>query len=231
MPPHLTLAVAALLWFAIHKGIAGSPLRAKLAGALGERGYRGVFAVLSLACLSFLIYAYRRAPCDPLWTTPHALFWLPIVFMPIAFVFAVGAFTVPNPTAVAGERVLRSAVPARGMLRVTRHPFLWGVMLWSAAHLLVNGNVPAVLLFGSMLATAAAGTRDIDRKRAATGGEEWARYVAVTSNLPFAAIAAKRNRLEVSELVLPIVLGLVLAAVVAHFHTTWFGLSALRALH
>jgi uncharacterized membrane protein len=230
MPAHVTLAVAALIWFAIHKVVAGSGLRGVLVAKLGNGPYRGLFALLSLGSLSFLIYAYRKAPCDPLWTSPHFVYWLPLVMVPIAFVFVAGAFTVPNPTTVAGERALSRADPARGMLRITRHPFLWGVMLWSATHLIVNGNVAALLLFSSMLATAAAGTRDIDRKRAASEGERWSRYAAVTSNLPFAAIVSGRNRLALGELVLPVILGALLAAVTLHYHASFFGMSAFRAL-
>jgi uncharacterized membrane protein len=230
MDAHLTLAIAAVLWFALHRGVAGSALRPALVGRLGEKGYRGLFSLVSIAALSFLIYAYRHAPCEPLWTTPRALFWLPLVLVPIAFVFLVGAFTVPNPTAVGGQKALDRAEPARGMLRVTRHPFLWSVVLWSGSHLIVNGNVPALALFGSLLATAAVGSLDIDRRRAASEAERWQRFAAVTSHLPFAAVAAGRNRLVARELVLPIALGLLLAGVVLHFHAQLFGLSALRAL-
>jgi uncharacterized membrane protein len=230
MNPHVTLAVAALLWFGIHRGVAGSGLRIWLAGRLGERGFQGFFSLLSLSTLSFLVYAYRRAPCEPLWTTPHALFWLPLAIVPLAFVFLVGAFSVPNPTAVGGERALERVEPARGMVRITRHPFLWGVMLWSGVHLLVNGNIPALLLFGSLFATAAVGTLDIDRKRARAAPEQWKRFSAVTSNLPFAAIVAGRNRLVLRELLPALALGLLVAAVLVYFHGSLFGLSALRAL-
>jgi len=230
MTAHVTLAVAALLWFGIHRGIAGSTLRPWLVSRLGERVYRGAFSLLSIAALSFLIHAYRRAPCEPLWTTPKALFWLPLVVVPIAFVFLVGAFMVPNPTAFGGEKALAKEHAARGVVRITRHPFLWAIVLWSSSHFIVNGNVPAVFFFGSLLLTAALGSGDIDRRRAAAGGESWQRFAAVTSNVPFAAIASGRNRLVLRELFTPIALGLVVAGVVLHFHTSWFGLSALRAL-
>jgi uncharacterized membrane protein len=231
MSPEVVLGLAALIWFGIHPGIAGSPLRGLLAQKLGERGYRGAFSLLSAASLTFLIVAYRRAPCDPLWITPRALHFLPIVAVPLAFVFLAGAFTAPNPMAVAGEKALADDDPARGMQRITRHPFLWAVILWSGSHLIVNGNVPALLLFGSLLLTAAIGTRDIDRKRLRTDPEGFRRYAALTSNVPFSAIASGRNRLVLRELAKPLVIGLLLAAVVLHFHRSWFGVSPLRAFH
>jgi uncharacterized membrane protein len=224
------LAAAAVLWFLIHRGIAGSRLRPKLVARIGEGGFRGLFAVLSLVSLSWLIYEYSRAPWEPLLPMPAAFYFVPLAVVPLAFVFFIGAFTVPNPTAVAGERALESAEAARGMLRVTRHPFLYAVMLWSAAHLLVSSNVAPLLFFGSFFLTAAVGTRDIDRKRARSEGQRWQRFARVTSNLPFAAIAAGRNRLVLGELVLPLAIGLTLAGLMLYLHSSWFGVSALAAL-
>ncbi len=123
---------------------------------------------------------------------------------------------------------MRTLLAACSASRVT--PFLWGVMLWSGSHLIVNGNVPALFLFGSLFLTAAVGTRDIDRKRLRTDPEAFRRYATLTSNLPFAAIAAGRNHLVFRELWVPFAVGLVLAGAVLHFHQSWFGLSALRAL-
>ena len=48
-----------------------------------------------------------------------------------AFELVAIGLTTPSPTATGGESLLRSADPAKGILRVTRHPFLWGVALWS----------------------------------------------------------------------------------------------------
>ena len=84
---------------------------------------------------------------------------------------------------------------ARGMLRITRHPFLCGVALWALAHLVVNGHLAALVLFGSLLVLAIGGTASIDAKRRRATGAQWAAFAGVTSVLPFAAIAAGRNRL------------------------------------
>lgn len=230
MSPDVVLGVAALTWFGIHPLIAGSGLRRFLVRKWGNRRYRAAFSLLSAASLAFLVAAYRKAPCDPLWITPRALYFLPLVVVPVAFVLLVGAFTAKNPMAVGGERAFEGDDPARGVQRITRHPFLWAIMLWSGAHLIVNGNVPAVLFFGSLFLTAAVGTRDIDRKRASAHPEAFRRYAELTSNVPFVAIFTGRNRWALRELALPLLLGLVLAGLTLHFHQSWFGLSPLRAL-
>jgi len=222
LDPLQEVALAASLWFLIHPLIAGSALRGVLVARLGERGYQAFFAVLSLASLSYLCAAYSRAPCAPLWQTPGFAYWLPIAVVPPAFVLAAGAYTVPNPTSAGQEAALSREEPARGVLRITRHPFLVGVALWSAAHFLVNGNVASAWFFGSLFATAVRGMVDIDRKRARRSPEAFASYRARTSIVPFAAIASRRNRLVLRELWLPLALGAVLTGIVLAFHRTWF---------
>lgn len=217
----------AIAWFAMHPGIAGSAVRTRLVSVVGDNGFRGLFSLLSALMLGGLIWSYARAPFYPLWFAPRPIYYIPVVLVPIALVLFAGAFSVPNPTAVAAERMLARDDPARGVLRITRHPFLVGVALWGVAHLLVNGDVAAVLFFGSLTGTAIVGTFDIDRKRVRTNPEEWDRYRRVTSRFPFIAILQKRNRLALGELVIPLTIGAVLTLVLLHFHGRWFGASPL----
>jgi uncharacterized membrane protein len=219
------LALAAFIWFGIHAFIAGSELRWVLARRLGEPAFRAFFSVLSLASLIFLIQAYRRAAFYPLWFAPHPIHWLPLVVMPLALALIVGAFSVPNPTAAGSEKVLERTDAARGVLRITRHPFLWGVALWSGAHLLVTGHIAAILFFGSLCATALRGTSSIDEKRRRTNKVEFARYAEVTSNLPFAAVILGKNRLAWGELWVPVLIAALLMAVILHLHLRAFGFS------
>jgi len=137
----------------------------------------------------------------------------------------VGAFSVPNPTAVGAEKVLERTDAARGALRITRHPFLWATALWSGAHLLVTGHVAAILFFGSLLLTALRGTSSIDEKRRRTNKAEFARYLEITSNVPFAAIIQGKNRVVWSELWLPVLIALLLGAVLLRVHLRLFGFS------
>ena len=114
--------------------------------------------------------------------------------------FIVPGLATPNPTSVRQEGGLSKPDTVRGMLRITRHPFLWGVAIWAAGHLLVNGNPPSLVLFGSLLVLALLGTRSIDAKRARSFGDTWPAFAAATSNVPFAAIAAGRQSLKIGEI-------------------------------
>jgi uncharacterized membrane protein len=225
------LAIAAAVWFLLHALIAGSRLRGVLVRRFGDKAYRGGFSLASLGSLWWLVYAYRNAPFEQLWLTPAALYFLPLLLVPPAFVLLVGAFTVPSPTALGGEKVLAGVEPARGMLRVTRHPFLWSVVLWSLSHVLVNADVGSLLFFGSLGVTALRGSFDIDRKRRRTNPDEFALFEAKTSNLPFAALLAGRNRVVWREVWLPLLLGAGLALGAIALHPHFFGTSAVPVRH
>lgn len=224
------LSAAALVWFSLHAAIAGTGLRSWLVARFGDKAYRSGFSLASVASLWWLVFEYRQAPFVLLWVTPPPLYFLPIVIVPIAFVFFVGAFTVPSPTAVGGEKLLAKEQSARGLLRVTRHPFLWSVVLWASAHLLVNADASSWIIFSSLALTALRGTFDIDRKRRRSNPEQFARFEASTSNLPFAALVTGRNRLVMRELWLPVALGLALAAGTVALHSRFFGAQALPSL-
>ena len=226
------LAIAASAWFLLHAAIAGSNLRAVLVRLLGDKTYRRGFSVASLLTLWWLSYEYGHAPYRALWVTPAPLYFAPLLILPWAFVLLAGAFTSPSPTALGGEKFLAGSQPARGVLRVTRHPFLWSVVLWAAAHLLVNADAGSLIFFGSLGLTALRGSFDIDRKRRHTHPVEFARFEAETSNVPLAAVLARRNQLVLRELWLPLLLGVALALAAIALHPHFFsGASAVPGLH
>ncbi|MGH8180730.1 MAG: NnrU family protein, partial [Steroidobacteraceae bacterium] len=138
----------------------------------------------------------------------------------IAFFFAVIGILTPSATQVGMESRLDPDT-ARGMVRITRHPFLWGVGLWAATHLIVNGDVASLILFGSLLVLAIGGTAAIDAKRRRKFRERWEKFAQATSSVPFAAIARGGNRLApaLGEIgVLRILAALVLYAVAFFLH-------------
>jgi uncharacterized membrane protein len=195
----LSMALAALFWLALHLVIAG-PLRLSLAERLGEKGFRGLFSLLSAAGLAWLILAYRSADLVPLWGALPGAGVIAIVLVLIAFVLLVFSIAPSNPTLAGADQMLRGELAATGIFRITRHPGLWAFALWAAAHLYANGDLASLLLFGAILVTALNGMASIDRKRQRAMGARWEAFAAKTSRLPFAAIIAGRNELRLAEL-------------------------------
>jgi uncharacterized membrane protein len=190
------LLAASAYFLLIHFGVSGTRLRDGLVARLGAGPYRGVFALASIVGLVWMIYAYRHAPNVPLWGLLLGFRPAAYVLVFIAFLFLVIGFATPSPTRVGMESKLGQGPDiAKGIVRITRHPFLWGVALWALVHLIVNGDVASLILFGSLLVLAVGGTAAIDAKRRRLFGEQWTPFAAVTSAVPFAAIAAGRNRL------------------------------------
>ena len=207
MDPTSQLVIATAAFLATHF-VPSTPLRAALVKSAGERAYLGLYTLVAFATLGWMIYAYVRAPAEALWP---GLRLVPAVAMPFAFIFVVGGLLQKNPTAVGQARFLAQEDPARGMLRVTRHPMMWGFMLWAGAHVLARGDLKSLVFFGGFLLLAASGTRLIDARRAREAGEAWTRFRALTSNIPFVAIAQGRNRFDPGEIgLVKIAFGLIL---------------------
>jgi uncharacterized membrane protein len=224
-----SLTLAAFAWVAVHVGIAGTRVRNTVASRIGDAGFRGLFSVLSVAAITALVVTYQRARLGDrtqLWIAPDWLGWLLVLLMAFAFTLLIGAFTVPNPTAVGGERALGQE--PRGLLRITRHPMLWSFTIWSLVHIIGNGNLVSLLFFGAFGLTALVGMPSIDRKLASRDPQGWAQLSRVTSILPFAAILSGRNRLVLREIgwIAPLA-GLALWVALLLLHPRLFGVSPL----
>ena len=220
------LIAAAAFFLAIHFGISGTRLRDRLVGIVGDKVFRGLFALASLSGLIWMIRAYSRAPYLALWGQLTALEPIAKPLMLIAAAFVVIGISTPSPTKVGMESQLTRDVPVRGMTRITRHPFLWGTALWAFVHLVINGDVASAIVFGSLLILAVGGTSSIDAKRRRAYGERWEQFARQTSNVPFAAISAGRNQLGPALREIGIVRPLLAIAVfIALFllHGRWFG--------
>ena len=193
-----SMSLAAVFWLGLHFIVAG-PLRLPLVEKLGERPFCGIFSLLSIAGLGWFIVAYRMAPWVPLWPTTPALGWLAFVLVFLGFLLIVVGVGPMNPTDTHAPRMIDGKLPVYGITRVTRHPRLCGVSLWAIAHLLVNGQLAALFMFGALLVTAVNGMVSIDRKRRRTLGALWDEFESQTSRLPFAAILTGRTGFELAE--------------------------------
>lgn len=100
----------------------------------GLNAWKGLYSLVSLAGFALIIWGYGLARTQPqaLWTPPRWAPHLSSLLMLFAFILLVAAY-----------------VPSNGIKRWVRHPMLLGVMLWAIAHLLANGTLADLLLFGS----------------------------------------------------------------------------------
>jgi len=166
-----SLLAAAIFFVGIHFVISGSPLRGKIVASLGDGPFRGLFLLVSVIGIVWLSRAYSQAEYIQLWRKLYGFRPYALVLVLLAFLFVVLAFASPNPTAVGGEALLAKQQPAKGIQRITRHPFLCGVALWALTHLILNGDLASAVFFGSLLIVAFAGPFSIDRKRRKVAGE------------------------------------------------------------
>jgi uncharacterized membrane protein len=212
--------LAATAAFLLTHFISSTPLRGALVTAMGEWPYRGLYSLVALVTLVWMSWAYADAPRELLWIGPR---WLPVVVMPFAFVLVACGYW-RNPTMVGADKLLKSDDPARGMIRITRHPIMWGIMLWAGAHVIARGDVKSLVFFGAFLLLAAVGTLSMDARK--KSNPDWPRFAAVTSHVPFVAILQGRNRLVWSEIgwIRPLI-GLVVFAAFFYAHTWLFGAS------
>jgi uncharacterized membrane protein len=224
------LVAAATAFLLLHLLVSGTRLRDALTGAIGQGAYMGLFSLASVGLLVWLgfAFAWARGEGAVYWTAGAATKAVQLGVQLLALLFIVPGLTTPNPTSVRQEGVLARPDAVRGMLRITRHPFLWGVAIWAAGHLLVNGAVAAFIFFGSLLVLALAGSLSIDAKRRRALGDSWNAFASQTSNIPFAAVAAGRQTLKLGEigwwrLLLAVVVWAALIAV----HPLAFGVRAL----
>jgi uncharacterized membrane protein len=84
------------------------------------------------------------------------------------------------------------------MIRITRHPLMWGIMLWAGAHILARADAKSSLFFGAFFVLAGLGTILMDRRKQAD--PDFQRFAAVTSSVPFVAVAQGRNRIAWREI-------------------------------
>jgi len=111
--------------------------RARLIARLGDGPYKGLYSLVSLIGFVLIIIGWRSASAEPLYTTPYFFRHISYFLMLIALVLIVAAYAPPGKI---GHAV--------------KHPMLAAVKIWAFAHLLVNGEIRSVILFGSFLAYA-----------------------------------------------------------------------------
>lgn len=167
------LILGLILWILAHYFKRLAPdMRANM----GNAG-KGVVALLIVASVALMIFGYRWAPFIPVWSPPSFMVHINNLLMLIAFfVYGMSATT--------------------GRLRgKMRHPQLTAVKIWAVAHLLVNGDLASLILFGGLLAWAVGSVILINRsepnwQRPAPGAAKKDILLVVITLVMFSVVAA-----------------------------------------
>jgi uncharacterized membrane protein len=134
------LIVGLVVFLGIHAFTTLREPRAALVGRLGEGAYKGLFSVISAVGLGLIIWGfsrYRAHDYVQLWAPIPQLRHVTYLLMWLAFVALAATYS-----------------PAGWIKGKLRHPMLVAVKTWALAHLLVNGDLGGLILFGSLLAWA-----------------------------------------------------------------------------
>ena len=130
------LIIGLIAFIGVHVLVSLRQSRSALIGRIGEGPYRGIFSLVSVIGLGLIIYGFGRYRADgliPVWSPPTFLRPIAEVLMWPAFVLVVAAY-----------------IPGT-IKAVLKHPMLAGIKLWAFAHLLANGDLGGIILFGSIL--------------------------------------------------------------------------------
>lgn len=134
----MTLLILGLILFlGVHSTRAfGEGLRTTMVGRLGEMGWKGVYAVLSLAGFLLIVWGYGQARMEPtvLWGSPAWTRHLAALLTLPAFVMLVAAY-----------------VPGNHLKAALKHPMTLAVKVWAFSHLIANNTLADLLLFGGFL--------------------------------------------------------------------------------
>jgi uncharacterized membrane protein len=143
----LILIVGLLMWAFVHWFPVAMPAdRNALVARIGEGPYKAIFSILSFAAIGLMVLGWQRAPLIKVYVPPFFGNWLIGACVAVAIILFFAPY-VPN-----------------NLRRLLRHPQLTGVVLWSGAHLLVNGTARDLILFGGM-ATWATGSMILANRR------------------------------------------------------------------
>lgn len=140
-------------------------IKARIAGVIGARGFTLGYSALSLAMLTLLIWAAGRAPYVQLW--PQTEWQRHVVHLGMLTVCLILALSIarPNPFSFGGAGNGRFDPAHPGIVRWVRHPVLLALALWAGLHLLPNGDLAHVILFGVLGAFAIGGRALINRRK------------------------------------------------------------------
>ena len=149
----VTLILGLLIFLGVHAVPMQPMLRAGLIERFGANAYKGAFSVISAVGFILIILGYGKlqvlAGKNPqIWVPPTWTAHIALVLMLISMVLLVAAYVPSN------------------IKRIVGHPMLAAIKVWAFAHLLANGDLASMILFGSFLAYAVVDRISVKRRAA-----------------------------------------------------------------
>jgi len=173
------------LFFVTHSVPVRPGVKSRITSRIGARGFSFFYSVMSLVMLGVLIWAAGQAP--EIWLWPQLAWhrWVIQAGMLVVCLLLALSIARPNPLSFGGGDNKRFDPNRPGIVRVARHPILIALSLWSGLHLLANGDLAHVLLFGILGAFAVAGQKLVDRrKRRQLGPDRWHGLTTAIASAP-----------------------------------------------
>jgi uncharacterized membrane protein len=199
-----SVVLATAAFFVTHIGMATAPVRGPLVRRLGEDAFIGLYTLIASALWAVLVYVYAVHRYDApagLALADHRIARGALYAVGLAgMALMVGAFA-PRGYWQSPMMVLVGKVREPfGLERITRHPFFAGLVLFSAAHVLLARHLTGAIFFGGLILVSVIGSAHQARKLRRRHGPSYDDFLAASSAIPFAAIIAGRQRLAAREL-------------------------------
>ncbi|WP_022705000.1 NnrU family protein [Pseudorhodobacter ferrugineus] len=176
--------LAAVAFLATHSIPLRPAMRQPIELRIGMPMFLMLYSALSIAALGWLIIAAGRAPYIALWAWAPWQLWVPQVGMALVCLIAALTLGRPNPFSFGGARNAEFNPAQPGLIGWMRHPLLVVLALWAGVHIVPNGDLAHVLMFGSFCLFALLGIVMIDRRRKRNMGAAWVTMRAQTTPWP-----------------------------------------------
>ncbi len=186
MDPSLTALVAANVTFVGTHFAMSHPLRASLVRTVGEKGFLGVYSLVSLGAFIWIGVAFRAVGPGGavLWNGQGEVSWAITSALTVLSLALILAALKGNPALVGMEAGFVAKAEAKGVYAITRHPMMWGFGIWAASHILVSPTPRTLVTAGAMAVLALVGAHLQDVKKEALLGKAWKDWEARTSFIP-----------------------------------------------
>ncbi|HGG63535.1 MAG TPA: NnrU family protein [Rhodobacteraceae bacterium] len=169
--------IAAFVVFFVSHSIPTRPaVKSRIVAMIGPVGFTLAYSALSTAILTWIIIAAGRAPYVELWGWEPWQNHVPLTAMYFATLIFTMTLCQPNPLSFGGCNNERFDPDDPGLIGWIRHPLLVTLLIWSLAHMVPNGDLAHVIVFGLFAAFSILGMRIIDKRaRRILGVDEWQR--------------------------------------------------------